>query len=155
MLAVQSASIATVNRSLALLCSAGHLPIPPCGWQSGGMNTLALRAAEEDLLSSRTRRDPSRVRELLHPDFVEIGRSGRLWTRDEIVVALANEDDREAIVTDEWVFSDLAPRLVLVTYVIRGAHEDSRHSSLWCVNDGQLQMRFHQGTYVSRLQRHS
>jgi ribonuclease HI len=119
------------------------------------MDTPALRAAEEELLTSRTRRDPSRVRELLHPDFVEIGRTGRRWTRDEIVVALANEDDRDAVVTDEWMFSDLAPGLALVTYVIRGAREDSRHSSIWCENDGQLQMRFHQGTFVTHSQRHS
>ncbi|MFE1664926.1 DUF4440 domain-containing protein [Microbacterium sp. P02] len=112
------------------------------------MDQHAVRAAEEELLSSATRRDKSRVRELLHPAFVEIGRSGRRWHRDEIVDALAGEGDRDPVVTDEWEFVELAHDLALVTYVIRTADRDSRHSSIWALDRGRLQMRFHQGTFV-------
>ncbi|MFC0196426.1 DUF4440 domain-containing protein [Microbacterium arthrosphaerae] len=63
------------------------------------------RAAEESLLSSPVRRDPNRVRDLLRPDFVEIGRSGRRWSRDEIVATLSSESERAATETHEWHFS--------------------------------------------------
>jgi hypothetical protein len=76
------------------------------------MNYARIQAAESELLTSTTRRDSARVRQLLHPDFVEIGRSGRRWTREEIVAALADEDDRTESVTEEWDFMELAPDLV-------------------------------------------
>ena len=102
-----------------------------------------------ELLRSACRRDSSRVRELLHPDFVEIGRSGRRWTRDEIVAALADEDNRDTPTTDEWRFIELAPDLAVVTYVIHGTPGSSLHSSIWSANEGRLEMRFHQGTFIS------
>jgi hypothetical protein len=112
------------------------------------MDSSALRAAEKELLSSATRHDQNRLRELLHPDFLEIGRSGRCWTRDEIIAALMNEDDRAPALTDEWKFVNLTPELTLVTYIIRHIDGDSRHSSIWALDQGRLQMRFHQGTPV-------
>ncbi|MGU3646237.1 DUF4440 domain-containing protein [Microbacterium sp. C23T] len=113
------------------------------------MDLQSVRAAEEQLLSSGVRRDPRRVVELLHPDFVEIGRSGREWSRDEIVAALSGERQRVAADTDEWRLLELGPDLVLVTYLIRGVDGDSRHSSIWSSEGGRLQMLFHQGTFVA------
>ncbi|HWI31544.1 MAG TPA: nuclear transport factor 2 family protein [Microbacterium sp.] len=113
------------------------------------MDLSLIRAAEQELLTPAVRRNSRRVYELLHPEFIEIGRSGRRWTRNEIVAALADETDRGDPTTDEWQFSALAPNLTLVTYLIRGAGGDSRHSSVWETTDGRLQLRFHQGTPVT------
>ncbi len=107
-----------------------------------------VRAAEIELLGSDARRDPSRAAELMHPDFLEIGRSGRVWVFDEMVEALAAEDARPTPVTDEWRFRDLAPGVVLVTYRIRRAGRDSRHSSIWDLADGSPRVVFHQGTHL-------
>jgi hypothetical protein len=107
------------------------------------------RRGELALLSPEVRRDPARVRALLADGFVEIGRSGRLWGRDEIVAALAGEQGREHPETSEWVFDEVAPDLVLVTYRIVHAERDSRHSSLWEVGDAGPRLRFHQGTYLA------
>lgn len=121
----------------------------PCPCNSGRMDLESVRAAEESLLSSAVRRDPSRVRELLHPDFVEIGRSGRRWSRDEIVATLSGEGERAATNTGEWHLSELGPDIALVTYIVRGVDCDSRHSSIWSSSDGRLRMLFHQGTFVA------
>ena len=107
------------------------------------------RAAEEAMLAPELRRDPKRVRELLHPDFVEVGRSGRRWSRDDIVTALADEHPLP-VVTDEWEAVELAPNLALVTYTITGPGQPSRHASLWVQSDGRVQLRFHQGTLVAQ-----
>lgn len=104
------------------------------------------KAAEIDLLSPETRRDGARVCELLHDDFSEIGRSGRRWARAEIVAMLADEDGRDAPLTDEWHFDLLAPEIVLATYRITGASGTSRHSSIWDMTNGSPRVRFHQGT---------
>jgi len=110
----------------------------------------AVKDAEVALLDPGVRRDPGRVSALLHPAFVEIGRSGTLWTRDEIVTALAAEPEgaRVAPETDQWEFRQQSPDLVLVTYRIEAPSGHSRHSSLWDIGDDIPRLRFHQGTVV-------
>lgn len=108
----------------------------------------AVKAAEVSLLTSAIRRDPDRLLGLLHEDFVEIGRSGRLWTRDEIVMSLSGEDDRPDPKTDEWAFVEVADGLILLTYRIHRESGESRHSSIWDLRSGQPRLRFHQGTVV-------
>ena len=107
-----------------------------------------IQAAETALLSSEIRGDRDAAARLLHPDFTEIGRSGRRWTRAEILDALADEPARQAPVVDDWRFVDVAPGTVLVTYRLRSETTISRHSSLWVVSDGIPRMLFHQGTLV-------
>lgn len=107
-----------------------------------------VKDAELALLTSDIRRDPREVDKLLHAGFVEIGRSGRLWTRDEIVAALGAEIAREMPEPDEWRFNELAPDLVLVTYRLRLGTGCSRHSSIWDLSSGVPEIRFHQGTVV-------
>lgn len=114
-------------------------------WESGDRFD-AVMAAELELLDDAFRHDPDRVRELLHPDFAEIGRSGRRWTRDEIIASLEAERGRVAPETDEWLFNEVAPTLVVVTYRITAATGRSRHASLWDVSGIAPMIRYHQGT---------
>lgn len=107
-----------------------------------------VRDAELALLTSDVRRDREEIDRLLHSNFVEIGRSGRRWTREEIVSALAAEPDRETPEADEWLFDELAPGLVLVTYRLTSGTGCSRHSSIWDLRGGVPEIRFHQGTVV-------
>ena len=133
------------------------------GPRAAGCGTLkpmgvhgTIRTAELELLASSTRADAARLRRLLHPEFLEIGRSGQRWTREDIIAALGAEDQRPTPETDEWEFSQLAPHLFLVTYRIRsGTPLDSgtprsRHASVWDTSTGQPRLRFHQGTPVLR-----
>lgn len=108
----------------------------------------AIRDAEFALLSPEVRRDADRLRALLHPEFVEIGRSGRRWTRGEILAALENEESNQTPTVDGWQFMDVTDELTLVTYLIRADERDSRHSSLWDTSAGAPVLRFHQGTVV-------
>ena len=114
------------------------------------METNALvQKAELELLAPALRQNSVQVRDVLHPNFVEIGRSGKRWTRELIIADLLNEVDRDAPVTAEWDFVALSDDLTLVTYLIRGTEHDSRHSSLWDTSSGQPIIRFHQGTIVA------
>ena len=44
-------------------------------------------ALERDLLRDDVRADPAAVAALLHPDWMEVGRSGRLWDREEMLAS--------------------------------------------------------------------
>jgi len=108
-----------------------------------------IREAEQDLLTTAVRQDARRLRELLHPDLVEIGRSGRLWTRTDLLVDLVEESPRETPETDEWDLRTLDTNTVLVTYRVTSGPRVSRHASIWDTSAAAPTLRFHQGTDLS------
>jgi predicted enzyme related to lactoylglutathione lyase len=108
----------------------------------------AVMAAERALMDHAVRTDRETVEAMLAPDFVEIGRSGRLWSRSEIVAALDGEVSTGAPGTDEWRCQRVSEDLVLVTFRVDRADRSSRHASLWDVSGDRPVLRFHQGTVV-------
>ena len=103
--------------------------------------------AEEQLLTPGVRSDPARVGALLAEGFVEIGQSGRRWTRDEIVAALVHEPGvGDAVVSDREARM-IGPDLVLLEYRVRFDGRDSRRAALWRC-DPHPRCVFHQGTAV-------
>ncbi|KHL03849.1 ribonuclease HI family protein [Sinomonas humi] len=100
---------------------------------------------EQELLDPETRGDFGQLAYLLHPEYREIGQSGRLWLRDEIVDALVQ--DPEVSVTFELVeAAPLSRDLIQVLYRTEGAGGSALRSSLWQRSDGRWRLRFHQGT---------
>lgn len=103
---------------------------------------------EQALLDPALRAEGARVEELLHPDFVEHGASGRVWDRASMVAALA-EDPAVAGPAGDFVATALADDVVLLTYRV-GGPRGSLRSSVWVRDDGAgWRVRFHQGTRVA------
>jgi hypothetical protein len=115
-----------------------------------------LRALEEELHRPETRRDAARLGMLLHPDFEEIGRSGRHYTREDTIRELSAERNLTTLRAVDFVVSRIGDGIALVTY--RSANVDAagnesrvtQRSSLWIETAAGWQMRFHQGTPVAR-----
>jgi N-acetylglutamate synthase-like GNAT family acetyltransferase len=111
--------------------------------------------AAETALARRDRAWPGALGELLHDLFVEVGASGRAWTRDEIVALLATDPAGDVDLTS-WTVRPIAPDVTLVTYetVDRGpGGRHARRASLWLRDqrgDGGPPWRlvYHQGTIV-------
>ncbi len=102
---------------------------------------------EKELLSDKVRRDPTRVRELLHPQFSEFGSSGRIWTRSRLLAEIAPLPVR---VTFESVASKkLSDDVILLRWRAVGAHQSWLRSSLWQRVDGSWRLFFAQGTPVA------
>ncbi|WP_300345696.1 DUF4440 domain-containing protein [Nesterenkonia sp.] len=109
----------------------------------------AVWEAELRLLDPQVRRNPAAVDELLAPDFHEIGQSGRHWTREHILQALAAEsDDDGAADLSERQAQVLGAGLVLLTYRVSIGQRSSLRSSLWRIGPAGPAMVFHQGTPV-------
>jgi hypothetical protein len=121
------------------------------GWgATAGAEDRAEVVGRELLLHDpAVRADPGRVRGLLHPDFVELGTSGRIWDGKAIVEALAAESapaQRRAV---DIVPVSLGVDTVLLTYRIDDLERASLRSSVWLRNtDGEWLLRFHQGTLI-------
>jgi hypothetical protein len=106
---------------------------------------------EQQLLDPATRRDPAALTSLLAEDFREFGRSGRIYTRHQIIEALAAESPRTITLSDP-LCQLLAENVALLTYrstrTIPLPPTHALRSSLWIYRDHRWQMIFHQGTSI-------
>jgi ribonuclease HI len=112
-----------------------------------------LKTREESLLDPAVRRDPARVAALLAEDFQEIGSSGRVWTREQILDLLASEPT-QTLSMEDFECRRIAEGVALVCYrsvrIDPDTHErvTALRSSLWTEKSSQWHLRFHQGTRV-------
>ncbi|MGO4382724.1 RNase H family protein [Specibacter sp. RAF43] len=109
----------------------------------------ALVELERELMDPVVRTDSIRVGMLLHPDFEEIGASGRVWTRQDIMSAFSDEESAAATL-DVLTLSRLDPATALLTYRTLEKRGSVLRSSLWRHDGGQWRLRFHQGTLETR-----
>ena len=117
------------------------------------MNPLLtlLRELEIELHLPSTRVNLQRLYALLHPEFREFGRSGKIYSISEIVAQLQSEAQPQSIHAQDFAVRELSEKFVLLTY--RSAHIEGgklqRHtlrSSIWELGPLGWQMSFHQGT---------
>ncbi|MDX3060143.1 nuclear transport factor 2 family protein [Streptomyces sp. NE06-03E] len=85
---------------------------------------------------------------LLHPDFREIGTSGRLWERDTIIAMLTDPDAPrpDPLVATRMRGDQLAPDLVHLTFDTESNGLRSHRSSLWRLTGSGWRLYFHQAT---------
>ncbi|MFJ4208374.1 RNase H family protein [Paenarthrobacter sp. NPDC089675] len=102
-------------------------------------------ALERELLRPDVRADIGRIGVLLHPDFAEIGQSGRFWTRDAMMVAL-EEDPGEHVELELLSADRLSENTILLNYRSLSHAGSALRSSVWLLERGQWRLRFHQGT---------
>ncbi|MBT2512816.1 ribonuclease HI family protein [Arthrobacter sp. ISL-30] len=112
---------------------------------SGRTDEETVLALEKELLRPDVRADLGRTGVLLHPDFTEIGTSGRFWTRDAMMMSLeqnpAEHGDIELLGSDR-----IGDNAILLTYRSYGRAGTVLRTSLWVLDGGQWRLRFHQGT---------
>ncbi len=106
--------------------------------------TLHLIALEQSLHTPAVRRDAGT---LLAEDFREFGSSGRIWSRAEILQALATESPVQ-ITSRDFACQLLAPGLALLTYTSESTTRRAVRSSLWRLEGDQWRIVFHQGTPI-------
>jgi len=100
-------------------------------------------AMERAMLTDEVRTDRAAMAALLHPDWQEVGRSGRLWTRDETLDVIGPIDPVgfEVVSTDR-----VGPDTILLLWRTTTADRSTLRSTLWLRTGGRWQARFHQGT---------
>ncbi|RKS08796.1 hypothetical protein DFP74_4518 [Nocardiopsis sp. Huas11] len=107
-------------------------------------------AAELRLLDPDVRVSPSLASELLHPDFTEVGRSGRRWDRASILSALptmAGSTHQGRVQVSGMTGRALAPGVVHLAYATQVEGVRAWRSSVWLRGgDGAWRVLYHQGT---------
>lgn len=111
-----------------------------------------LRRLEADFHHHGHLPSPERLEQLLHPDFHEIGRSGRPYDRQTVVNFLGSNPALPPVNSSGHALQVLAEGCVLLTYrseqrSAEGAGVDATwRSSVWLRTARGWQVVFHQGT---------
>ncbi|MEU1085506.1 nuclear transport factor 2 family protein [Streptomyces sp. NPDC005892] len=100
------------------------------------------------LLDPEVRGSAPLLAAMLHPDFREIGTSGRLWDRDTVIAALHGEATTRPgpLTASRMRGAELCPGLVHLTFDTEHKGARAHRSSLWRLGDGEWLLYFHQAT---------
>lgn len=99
---------------------------------------------EKALLDPAVRADRERVAELLHPEFVEVGASGRQWTRGRMLASIA---PLETPVRFELLDAEpLGEGTVLLRWRSSTGSRSVLRASVWQRTTSGWRLRYHQGT---------
>ena len=111
-----------------------------------------LQALETELHRGETRADVARLDALLHDDFLEIGRSGRIHDKATTFASPPAGGGGVTLIADRFDATLLAEDVALLTYRSAQVHDDGRQdaftlrASLWMRSSRGWQVRLHQGT---------
>lgn len=106
---------------------------------------------EESLWRGETRYDKAAMERVFSEDFVEFGRSGRIYTREEMLFEPGSGREIDATLPlPKFRARHLSADVVLVTYISEVMHDGTlvrgNRSSIWSRGPDGWRLRFHQGT---------
>ena len=107
---------------------------------------------EEALTSPEVRASELALSNILHPEFKEIGKSGRTFDFNDIIQDVMKDQSGSTYIIANFHVSEIADGVALATYQIPARtiegreYPSSMRSSLWTKVDGIWLLRFHQGT---------
>jgi hypothetical protein len=108
-----------------------------------------LQRLEEDLWRPEVRFARARIERLIAPDFFEYGRSGRAYSREDILAAKPEHFEAQLPLRD-FDARLLALDTAQLTYNSAVRYDGewllSRRSSIWTRDGGGWRLRFHQAT---------
>ena len=104
---------------------------------------------ERELQTPACRDNPVRLRELLAPDFIEVGASGRVWDLAGALELLSSEarTDEEIQVTD-LTGRVLADGIIIVRWDCYFGRRRTRRTSVWRRDGEGWRQVHHQGTVL-------
>lgn len=111
-----------------------------------------LEALESELHHPGTRATRERLEALLHPQFTEVGRSGRRYTRETVIAHLLAQAAQPDVMAWNHHAKALGPGVALLTYESAHRHSDGSlslaalRSSVWLQTQAGWQLVHHQGT---------
>lgn len=108
---------------------------------------------EESLWRPEDRFSPEKMELIFAADFFEFGRSGRTYTREQIMpTAESGGDIPIELPLIDFKVRWLAENVVQTTYISQVHYADGlevgNRSSIWSNLNGRWEIRFHQGTAV-------
>jgi hypothetical protein len=119
-----------------------------------------LKEKEVSLHTFKVRSDVSKLQDLLHREYLEIGYSGVTHTFFSVLEKLPRKTcQNHKIWSQSFECLQLAPEVFLLVYLSANLHPSGRlsryakRSSVWVNVQGVWQLKFHQATPVEKFER--
>jgi len=115
---------------------------------------LHLRQLEVELLSEATRTNLRRLNEIIADEYLEIGKSGKIYSKPEVIEALKKEKYKEIKISG-FEITPITDSVILAVYTAYQNRAEkntivrSVRSSIWKLFGAGWKIIFHQGTIVS------
>ena len=77
--------------------------------------TAYIKSLEETLLSVNVRKNPMELEKLIDDEFIEISKSGKIWTKQSLIENLQTESIKKITISD-FSLKSLSDNIVLATY---------------------------------------
>jgi hypothetical protein len=113
-----------------------------------------IKQLEEELLTRAARKNAERLNELIADEFIEIGKSGKRYTKQELIDTLRNEEFTKSEITD-YKITFITDAIVFIVYTenhynkAKNKVQSTIRSSIWKSYSGKWKMVFHQGTPIT------
>lgn len=107
----------------------------------------SIQQLELSLLNSEVRKSKKALDSLIAEEFLEIGASGNVYNKDDILNALPNEETNTYSMSNFDVIS-LSEGLILATYTLSEKYRQTKRSSIWKSSNRKWELIFHQGTVI-------
>jgi len=105
------------------------------------------------------RTDIDRLTELLHPEFVEIGYSGRTFDLKSTFISMSELPSDFILWSQSYEYIKYALDVVQVIYLSANIdkhgnlYRHAKRASIWVNESGNWQMKFHQATPVATFEK--
>lgn len=104
-----------------------------------------IKQLELSLLDQDIRKNKKILSEIISEEFVEIGSSGKIYKKIDILKYLPEEKDHKFTMID-FEYKELSKDVILVYYKI--TEDNSLRSSIWKKYSNKWKIIFHQGTKI-------
>lgn len=111
----------------------------------------------EKILQNPKQISPNLVDRLLADDYIEIGQSGRIWHKSQILDYFNRHQNRWQMEMMDEEFKQISDEVILLTYKLKKVNNEdstvscSSRSSLWKITINECTLIFHQGTPINNL----
>lgn len=113
------------------------------------MNAEYVIKLEKSLLDPENRKNIILLDQLLHDDLLEIGSSGRIYNKSDVISRLPVSENKK-IEAFDFTYTELSETVLLLKFKTADPDTQSQQivfrSSIWKYSENHWKMIFHQGT---------
>jgi hypothetical protein len=105
---------------------------------------------EKKLLDPKVRKSKRELEQLFSDDFLEFGKSGKVYDKKQVITGLLNETFDIKYTPTNFNGQTLSPSVIHLTYDLEEDNglvkTHSLRTSIWIKKDEKWEINFHQGT---------
>ena len=110
------------------------------------MNDKIILNKEKSLFKYKYIKDINYLNELIDNNYKEIGKSGKLFNKDDVIEYLSNLKSNRNITIYNYTCRKIDTNTYLVNYITKSNQDNIFRTSIWKQENNQFKIIFHQAS---------